>query len=81
MCQICRLGQHQLKPRRPTSLLDTSQFSTLVVTDHRRNSTPGGVTTQPSMQGEPVPKHSIQSTTTPKEKLRQEWGERKQEIQ
>lgn len=62
MCQICRLGQRQLKSRRPTSLLDTSQFSTLVVTDHRRNSTPGVLTAQPSVQGEPGPNHSTQNS-------------------
>lgn len=69
MCQICRLGQRQLKSRPFTSLLDTSQFSTLVVTDHRQM-TPGTFTVQPSVQGEPVPHHSTQSTMTPKEKHR-----------
>ncbi|QUY45855.1 hypothetical protein [Acaryochloris marina] len=77
MCQICRLGQRQLKSRPPTSLLDTSQFSTLVVTDHRRNSTPGAFTAQLSVQGEPVPHHSTQSTSAPKEKHRQESGDSK----
>ncbi|KAI9129198.1 hypothetical protein [Acaryochloris sp. CCMEE 5410] len=38
MCQICRLGQRHHPSRRPASLLDTSQFSTLVVTDRRRDS-------------------------------------------
>lgn len=38
MCKICRLGQRHLQSQRPTSLLDTSQFSTLVVTDRRRDS-------------------------------------------
>lgn len=60
MCQICRLGQRQLKSQHPTSLLDTSQFSTLVVTDHRQM-TPGTFTAQPSVQGEPVPNHSTQN--------------------
>ncbi|KAI9132945.1 hypothetical protein [Acaryochloris sp. CCMEE 5410] len=62
MCQICRLGQHQLKSRPPTLLLDTSQFSTLVVIDHRRNSTPGILTAQPSGQGEPVPNYSTHNS-------------------
>lgn len=62
MCQICRLGQRQLKSRPPSSLLDTSQFSTLVVTDHRRNLTPDAFTAQPSVQGEPVSNHSTQNS-------------------
>lgn len=38
MCQICRLGQRHARTQRSTAvLLNTSQFSTLVVTDHRQN--------------------------------------------
>lgn len=74
MCQICRLGQRQLKSRSPTPLLDTSQFSTLVVTDHRRNATSGVLTAQPSVQGESVPIHSTQNSIDTEGKAQAEVG-------
>lgn len=61
MCQICRLRQRHANAQRPTPLLDTSQFSALIVTDHRQ--TLAVASLQFPGPEESLPDHSNQNTT------------------
>ena len=72
MCQICALGQRQLNLQRSTTLLDTSQFSTLIVKEHRREST--DPSTQPSISRVIAPQDC--NTLITEESIKQELGDR-----
>ncbi|MGR3277227.1 hypothetical protein ACSYAD_19165 [Acaryochloris marina NIES-2412] len=62
MCPICRLGQRCSSAQLSTPLLDTRQFSTLIVTDHRRTVT--AASPQLSDLEQSRPNHSTRIATS-----------------